>query len=350
MAGRMPGRMRMIQSLRVTPLTLPLKHPFKIARGVETEARSVLFRLSDGEVEGLGESTPIERYHETVESVVSYFGTHGDAFRGKDPFQLETLLDPSIPAAARAGLDIALHDLIGKRLRIPLYALFGLDPSRTPYTSFTIGISDPQLTLQKLAEIGDHPVLKVKLGIGSAREQIETIQAIRDRYAGTIRIDANEGWTVDEAIAILDELARFDIEFCEQPIPAGSPQGLRAIRERAKIPIVTDEDSLVAGDLPKLIGCVDGINVKLAKTGGIRGALAMIHTARALGMKIMLGCMVESAIAATAAAHISPLVDWADIDGPFLTADDPFTGVQYDGGKLVLPGAPGLGVRERVAA
>lgn len=339
---------RMTLSLSVSPLTLPLKHPFKIARGEERVARSVLFRLRDGDLEGLGESTPIERYHETPDSVERYFGEH--ELRSQDPFALETLLDPQIPPAARAGLDIALHDLIGKRLGVPLYALFGLDPALTPYTSFTIGISDLQLTLQKLAEIGDHPVLKVKLGLGTAREQIETIEAIRARYTGTIRIDANEGWTVDESIAILAELARFEVEFCEQPIPAGSPQGLRAIRERSKIPIVTDEDSLTASDLPALIGCVDGINVKLAKTGGIRGAIAMIHTARALGMKIMLGCMVESAIAATAAAQISPLVDWADIDGPFLTADDPFTGVQYDGGKLVLPHAPGLGVRERVAA
>ncbi|HTU71845.1 MAG TPA: dipeptide epimerase [Candidatus Baltobacteraceae bacterium] len=338
----------MALSLSTEPLDLPLKHPFKIARGEETVAHSVLLRLRDGDLEGLGESTPIARYHETPQTVTSYFREH--TLLAQNPFLLETLLDPDIPPAARAGLDLALYDLLGKRLGVPLYALLGLDPARTPYTSFTIGISDPETTLRKLAEIGDHPILKVKLGLGSAREQVETIAAIRDRYTGTIRIDANEGWNVEEAIAILHELARCDIEFCEQPIPAGSPQGLRAIRERSRIPIVTDEDSLDARDLPALIGCVDGVNVKLAKTGGIRGALAMIHTARALGMKLMLGCMVESAIAATAAAHLSPLVDWADVDGPFLTASDPFTGVQYDRGKLVLPDAPGLGVAERVAA
>jgi L-alanine-DL-glutamate epimerase-like enolase superfamily enzyme len=337
----------MALSLSIAPLDLPLKHPFKIARGEETVAHSVLFRLRDGELEGLGEASPTERYHESPESVAYYFAQHPLA--SQDPFALETLIDRRIPPAARAGLDLALHDLLGKRLGVPLYKLLGLDPARTPHTSFTIGIADTETTLRKLAEIGDHPVLKVKLGLGSAREQIETIEAIRDRYTGTIRIDANEGWTVDRAIPILNELARYDIEFCEQPIPAGSPQGLRAIRERSKIPIVTDEDSLDARDLPVLMGCVDGVNVKLAKTGGIRGALAMIATARALGFKIMLGCMVESAIAATAAAHLSPLVDWADIDGPFLTKDDPFTGVQYDRGKLVLPSEPGLGVREHVA-
>lgn len=338
----------MALDLRVSTLELPLKHPFKIARSEERVAMTALLRLNDGEVEGLGEATPIARYGESVDTVRAYFAAH--ALASDDPFRLDTLLHDGIPAAARAGLDLALHDLIGKRLGIPLYALFGLDPNATPTTSFTIGIADPETTLKKLAEIGDHPVLKVKLGLGSAREQIETIAAIRDRYTGAIRIDANEGWDVDSAIEILTELGRYDLEFCEQPIPAGNPAGLRAIRERARVPIVTDEDSLVAGDLVKLIDCVDGVNVKLAKTGGLRGAIAMIHTARALGMKVMLGCMVESAIAATAAAHISPLVDWADIDGPFLTASDPFEGVRYDRGKLVLPDAPGLGIRERIPA
>jgi len=338
----------MTLSLSVSPLSLPLKHPFKIARGEETVAKTALVRVRYGDLEGLGEATPIERYGESVASIVAYFAQHPPAL--DDPYRLEDLLHDGIPPAARAGLDLALHDIIGKDLDMPLYALLGLDPSATPYTSFTIGIADPETTLRKLAEIGDHPVLKVKLGIGSAAEQIETIEAIRARYTGTIRIDANEGWDVESAIAILRELERLDIEFCEQPIPAGSPDGLRAIRERTSIGIVTDEDSIDARDLPRLYGCVDGVNVKLAKTGGIRGALAMIHTARALGMKVMLGCMVESAIAATAAAHLSPLVDWADVDGPFLTASDPFVGVTYDRGKLVLPDGPGLGVHEVVAA
>ncbi|MDE2482228.1 MAG: dipeptide epimerase [bacterium] len=334
-------------ALSISPLALPLKHPFKIARGEESVARTALFRLRCDGTEGLGEATPIARYGESLATVEAYFAEH--ALATDDPFRLETLLHDGIPAAARAGLDLALHDLIGKLLGKPLYALLGLDPSRTPVTSFTIGIADPETTLRKLAEIGDHPVLKVKLGLGTPREQVETIAAIRSRYTGTIRIDANEGWDVEGAVTILRELERYEIEFCEQPIPAGSPDGLRAVRERVNVPIVTDEDSLVASDLPRLLGCVDGINVKLAKTGGIRGALAMIHTARALGMKVMLGCMVESAIAASAAAHLSPLVDWADIDGPFLTKDDPFTGVRYERGKLVLSDAPGLGVSERRA-
>ncbi|HMF28620.1 MAG TPA: dipeptide epimerase [Candidatus Cybelea sp.] len=335
-------------SIAVTQLELPLVHPFKIARGEESVAHTAIVRVEADGLQGVGEATPIERYGESVESVIAYFASHRLA--ADDPYRLETILHSDIPAAARAGLDIALHDLIGKELGKPLYALLGLDPTQTPVTSFTIGIADPATTLRKLDEVSNHPILKIKLGVGTPAEQVETIASIRARYGGTLRIDANEGWDVETAVTILRELERYGIELCEQPVPAGHPEQLRAIRERVRVPIVVDEDALVASDLPRLYGCVDGINVKLAKTGGIRGALAMIHTARAMGLKIMLGCMVESAVAATAAAHLSPLVDWADIDGPFLTAADPFSGVGYDRGKLVLSDAPGLGVRMRMLA
>ena len=322
-------------------------HPFTIARGTEEIAETAVFRLAWNGLEGLGESVPIARYGESVESVLAYFRTHPP--QGDDPYLLDDLLTAQIPPAARCGLDIALHDLIGKDCGKPLYRLLGLDPARTPVTSFTIGMSDPETTLQKVREIGSHSIAKVKLGSGDTAQDIATVELVRSAYRGTIRIDANEAWTADEAVRVLREIERFEIEFCEQPVPAGHPEQLRYVREHAKIPIVTDEDSLTAADLPKLIGCVDGVNVKLAKTGGIRGAVAMIHTARALGMKVMLGCMVESQISATAAAHISPLVDWADIDGPFLTKDDPFTGIAYERGKIVLPDGPGLGVGERSA-
>jgi len=266
--------------LSTSILELPLVHPFTIARGSARSARTVLFRLSWNGLEGLGETSPIARYNESAESVTAYFAEH--APRGDDPYLLDDLLSDDMPAAARCGLDVALHDLIGKDCGKPLYRLLGINPAETPLTSFTIGIGDPELTRRKVAELGDHPVMKVKLGAGSRASQIETIETIRSMYSGTIRIDANEGWSAEEAVEFLRELARFDIEFCEQPIPAGHPEQLRYIRERSKIPIVTDEDSRTAEDLPALIGCVDGINVKLVKTGGIRGALKMIHTARAL--------------------------------------------------------------------
>jgi L-alanine-DL-glutamate epimerase-like enolase superfamily enzyme len=330
-------------TVTAAPLELPLVHRFTIARSSEAVARTVLVRMHWNGIDALGESSPSERYGETVASVIAAL----DACRpGNDPYALETLLAGRSPAV-RCGLDIALHDCIAKDLGRPLWQLLGLDPSRTPVTSFTIGIAPIDEMIDKVLAVRDHPTIKVKLGAGN---EIETIAAIRQSYTGTIRVDANEGWTAESAVTILGELARYDIEFCEQPIPAGTPERLRWIRERTSIPIVTDEDSKDADDLLALAGCVDGVNVKLVKCGGIRGALAMIHTARALGLRIMLGCMVESAILSTAAAHLSPLVDWADLDGPFLVADDPFDGITYDRGKIVLPAGAGLGVRERATA
>jgi len=329
--------------LTAAPLELPLVHAFTIARSSERIARTALVRLRWGHIDALGESSPSRRYGESVESVVAGLTAHR---LGDDPYAIDALLD-GLPPAQRCGLDVALHDCIAKDVARPLWRLLGLDPARTPLTSFTIGIATLDEMLAKVREVGTHPVIKVKLGTG---QEIETIAAIRALYGGTIRIDANEGWTPEAAVTILREIERFDVEFCEQPIPAGTPERLRWIRERTSIPIVTDEDSKNAGDLPALAGCVDGINVKLVKCGGIRAALAMIHTARALNLKIMLGCMVESAILSTAAAHLSPLVDWADLDGPFLVANDPFEGLHYAGGKIVLPDGPGLGVVEKAVA
>ena len=235
-------------SISVCAMELPLVHPFKIARCEEAIARTAIVRVSGAGLEGIGEATPIDRYGESVESVIAYF--ERNPLAGDDPFQLESLLRAEIPAAARAGLDLALHDLIGKELGKPLYALLGLDPSRAPLTSFTIGIADPQMTLRKVDEAAHYPILKVKLGSGTLAEQVEIVAAIRARYSGALRIDANEGWSVDEAIIILRELARYEIEFCEQPVAAGNPQALRAVRDRVSIPIVADEDCLVASDLP----------------------------------------------------------------------------------------------------
>jgi L-alanine-DL-glutamate epimerase-like enolase superfamily enzyme len=330
--------------LTLSALALPLVHTFTIARGSAATAETLLFRLEHRDLEGLGESAPTERYGESTASIAAYFAAHPPL--GDDPYALERLL-AGVPPAARCGLDLALHDLIGKDLERPLWQLLGLDPARTPVTSFTIGIDTPGVMLQKLDAIREHPVIKVKLGFAG---DVEVLEAIRARYTGVIRIDANEAWTPEQAVANLAELERCDVEFCEQPIPAGTPERLRWIRERSRIPLVTDEDSKDARDLPALAGCVDGINVKLVKCGGIRAALEMIHTARALGLRVMLGCMVETAILATAAAHLSPLVDWADLDGPFLTARDPFAGITYENGKIVLPSGPGLGVIEREPA
>jgi len=200
-------------------------------------------------------------------------------------------------------------------------------------------------TISNLPAAELFPIIKVKLGRGT---EIETVAAIRNKYTGTIRLDANEAWSPERAVSVLRELERYDIELCEQPSRAGRPQELRWIREHSRIPIVADEDVKCGADLLRLVDCVDGICVKLSKCGGLREALAMIHAARALGFKVMMSCMIESQILTTAAAHLSPLADWIDLDAPLLTADDPFDGIRYDAAKIVFPSGPGLGVQMRV--
>jgi len=325
--------------LTLERLSLPLVDPFTIARSSTRTTESVVVRLAADGLHAIGESAPSERYGETAESVIA---TLESRRLPEDPYAREAALR-GLPPAASCALDIALHDLLGQRARLPIWRMLGLDRDIAPVTSFTIGIDTPERMLGKLARIGDHPVLKVKLGFP---EELEVVAAIRDRYTGTLRLDANEAWTPEESVAKLRALERYDVEFCEQPIPAGSPERLRWISERTTIPLVADEDARTASDLPALAGAVAGVNLKLVKTGGLAGALAAIATARALGLKVMIGCMVESAICTTAAAQISPLADWADLDGPFLTAHDPFSGVTYDRGRLVLPDSPGLGIVE----
>ena len=329
----------------VTPLEIPLVHPFKIARGEETVTGSVLVRLRYGDLEGLGEATPIERYGESPASVQAYFAAN--PLSAGDPYLLETLLHAGIPAAARAGLDLALHDLIGKDLGKPLYALLGLDPTRRRLPRSRSASPPPRDAGASLREVGAHPVIKVKLGAGTPSDESRRSRRFaRSTPARFASMPTKAGRPSRPWRFCANSSVSRSNSANSRSRPA-CPNGCGWIRERIAIPIVTDEDARSRRGSAALAGCVDGINVKLAKCGGIRGALAMIHTARALGMKIMLGCMVESAIAATAAAHLSPLVDWADLDGPFLAARDPFEGVTYDGGKIVLPEAPGLGVREK---
>ena len=334
-------------TITLEELHLRLRHRFAIARGFEDVSESLVIHLSVDGIEGLGEVTPSGRYGEDVALIEHQLREL--SLDGANLLDVQATLArvPREQRGAMCALDLALHDYAGKLFGVPAYALFGLDPHAAKATSFTIGIADPAQTLAKVREAVHLPILKVKLGAGS---EIETLEAIRAIYRGTIRVDANEGWTPEQAVALLAELKRFDIEFCEQPVPAGHPEQLRFVRERSPIPIFVDEDSVTADDVPRLADCVDGINVKLVKCGGMREAARMIRAAREHGMKVMIGCMIESSVLSTAAAHLTPLADYADIDGPLLVLDDPFEGVTYDGAQLRLPDAPGLGVRARAAA
>ncbi len=311
--------------------------------------REVLFLnyTRDG-VTGHGEGAPIVRYKESaVEAAKALEGLTGQ-ITAADPWQFEKLMHGVMKKepgqwAMKSALDIALMDWVGKKLNVPLYRYFGLDAKDAPVTTFSIGIDTPEITRQKTREAAAYPVLKVKVGL---KTDEATIEAIRSVTKKPIRVDANEGWTdKEEAVRKINWLEKQGIEFIEQPMPAHMLEETRWVRGKVHIPIIADEACLHPSDIPKLANSFDGINVKLDKAGGIMEAYREIQIAKALGMKTMLGCMISSSCACTAAAHLSPLVDWADIDGNLLIANDPFKGVTVRNGKLILPDGPGLGLR-----
>jgi L-Ala-D/L-Glu epimerase len=330
-------------------LTLRTRHPFKIARGHQDSYRTVLVKVIDDDgLEGWGEAAPQRFYGETPETVLAALEVYATAMPGHafDLEEGERALELAMTGnnAARAALSTALHDLAGKRLGVPLWKLWGLDAARAPLSTFTIGIDTPDMIRRKVKEAEEYPILKIKLGLDN---DMEILQAIRDVTDRELRVDANCGWTRKQAIRMLPVLEEFGVTVLEQPLPAGDLDGLAAVARASRIPVVVDESCLVAGDIPRLVGLVDGINIKLAKTGSLREALRMIALARAHHLMVMVGCMIESSIGITAAAHFTPLVDIADLDGAALLADDPYAGATIAAGRIRLPDGPGLGVTRR---
>ena len=311
-------------------------------------ARNVMPVLIANIDEGLGEASPVHYYGEDLNTVKNYIDKASKII-GDDPFQLEKLsVDLERIAAfnysAKAAVDMAMHDLIGKKLGVPVYKLFGITPRNDLATSYTISISDPDSMKKQTEENKGYHVYKVKVGVPG---DIEMVEAVRDATDAAIRVDANEGWNVKEAISKIRELEKLDIEFIEQPLHRDDFDGFRILRSKTELPLIADEGVFRAGDIPKYVGLVDGINIKLSKSGGLREAMKMISIARAHKMKIMIGCMVETSVGITAAAQIASLVDYADLDGNILISDDPFKGVEVRNGYLKLPDGPGLGVIRR---
>jgi L-alanine-DL-glutamate epimerase-like enolase superfamily enzyme len=333
------------------------RHPFVIARGGSSEWRLVRVKLTDADgVEGWGEAAPNRFYGETTDSVLAALrelGPVAERVLSHDPFALEDLETElnralRLNGSVKSAISAAAHDLAGKRLGVPVHRLWGLDAAKAPVSSFTIGIPANEAELERrVEEAAEYPVLKVKLG---SDRDADIIRAIRSAApTKTLRVDANAAWTPKHALRMIELLMDYDVEFVEQPLPAHDLEGLRFVRDRSPLPIIADESCVVATDVPKLAGIVDGINIKLAKCGGLREALRMIATARAHGLIVMCGCMIESSLGITAAAHLAPLLDHADFDGAALLADDPFTGASIAGGRIAIPDAPGLGVRARDA-
>lgn len=336
--------------LLALPLNLTLRHTFATSRSASDVARNVLVRLRWDGLEGLGEAAPVRYYGQSQGTCLRALRRMAKILRGRAPFDLEAILAelrakfPNEPSAI-AALDIALHDLLGKKLRLPLWKYWGLDPRQTPRTSFTIGIDTLEKVVAKVAEAERYPVLKIKVGVAGDLEIMREVRRLAPKK--TLRVDANCGWTVKETIAKAKMLEKLGVEFIEQPIPPGNNAALKRIKNAIGLPLMTDESSLVPEDVPALRGCVDGINIKLVKCGGLRAGMQMIHTARACGLKIMLGCMIESSVLISAAAQLSPLVDYADLDGNLLIVDDPFRGVRIDGdARLILPERPGIGAEK----
>jgi L-alanine-DL-glutamate epimerase-like enolase superfamily enzyme len=298
-------------------------------------------------ITGHGEGAPIVRYREDAAGAQKAAESVRDVLLSRDPMQFSKTMAEifrRVPGewAGKAALDIALMDWVGQKLGIPLYSYFGLDPKDAPITTFSIGIDTPEITKQKTQEAADFPVLKVKVGLATDEPTIEAVRGVTDK---PLRVDANEGWTnKEEAVRKINWLETQGVQFIEQPMPAEMLEETRWVRARVHIPIIADEACQRASDIPKLKECFDGVNVKLDKSGGILEAYRMIAIAKSLGMRTMLGCMVSSSVSVTAAAHLSPLVDYADLDGNLLISNDPFHGVTVEKGKLILPVRPGLGL------
>ncbi len=298
-------------------------------------------------ITGHGEGAPIVRYHEDAQGAQKAAESVRDLLLSANPMQFSKVMAEvfkRVPGewAGKAAVDIALMDWVGQKLGIPLYSYFGLDPKDTPLTTFSIGIDTPEITRQKTKEAEDFPILKVKVGLATDEPTIEAVRSVTKK---PLRVDANEGWKdKEEAVRKINWLEKQGVQFIEQPMPAEMIEETRWIRSRVHIPIIADEACQRASDIPRLKEAFDGVNVKLDKSGGMLEAYRMISIAKSLGMKTMLGCMVSSSVSVTAAAQLSPLVDFADLDGNLLIGNDPFHGVTVEKGKLILPNRPGLGL------
>jgi L-alanine-DL-glutamate epimerase-like enolase superfamily enzyme len=338
--------------LRHAPYTLELRHAFGIASNTRTSTPATLVELEHEGIVGYGEAAMPPYLGESQATAAAFLdraAAHLATVR--DPFQLEEIL-PAIDAlargntAAKAAVDIALHDWIGRKLGAPWHRLWGLDAAKAPVTSFTIGIDTPEAVRRKTREASIYKIIKVKLGRDDASDRA-IIEAIRAETAVPITVDANQGWRDREAaLKMIEWLAARNVLFVEQPMPKEQLADTAWLRERSLLPLIADENVQRLADVYKVADAFDGVNIKLMKCTGLREAHRMILLARALDLKVMLGCMTETSCAISAAAQLSPLVDWADLDGAVLIKNDCFRGATLVDGKITLTDRPGIGVEK----
>jgi L-Ala-D/L-Glu epimerase len=327
--------------LTTRTVSLALAEEFGIARGSRTEQSVVQVELEHEGTIGRGEAAPVYYRNETT-ATASAFLAEAASGLGDDPFALEEILGGMQgDAAGRSALDAALHDWVGRRLRVPVWRLLGLS-RRAPVTSYTLGIDTLDGTRDRARRAAGFRALKVKVG---GTDDLARLEAVRAESDAPLRVDANEGWTLEAARSLVPALVDLGVELIEQPFPADDLESFRALRELSPRPaLIVDEGCHNLGDVAAVAGYADGINVKLAKSGGLREAVRMVHAARALGLSVMIGCMVESQLGVAPAAQIASLADWVDLDGHLLLADEPFRGLQLEDGRVLPSHGPGLGV------
>lgn len=324
-------------------INLKSKYPFRIAHGVRTETATFIVELHDGEYVGYGEATPVPYYGVTPEGMNALLEEHRHAIEKFDfshPKEYWEFLNPLIGHNhfLQCAIDIAAYDLWAKRANKTVYQMLGLDISNIPYSNYTIGIDEIPKMVEKMKEF-DFPIYKIKLGTD---QDIEIVKALRKETNAVFRVDANTAWTVEQTISFSKEMKNLGVEFIEQPLKSDDYHGMKEVIEYTSLPIIADESCITEQDVQKCIGVFSGINVKLAKCGGITPGLRMITEARKNNMQVMMGCMTESSIGISAIAQLLPLLDYVDMDGTMLIANDPADGVYLDKGKAIFPNRTGI--------
>jgi L-alanine-DL-glutamate epimerase-like enolase superfamily enzyme len=325
---------------------LSLSYRFAVANSKKLYAENVFVELRHKNDIGYGEAAPSYFYHESTETIQRFFDQIKPGLND-DPTAIDSIMERFEKKfkgnyAAKAAINMALFDLVGKKASLPLYKFLEIKNECPLLTSFTIGIDNLDVIEEKVTAAQNYPILKIKLG---SEHDYQVIEIIRKITNCPLRIDANEGWKKDEAVEKINWLATQNVEFVEQPLPANDIEDQKWVRERVNLPIFADESLTISKDMDRLIGAFDGINIKLMKCGGISEALNMVEKARDLNLKTMIGCFIESSLAITAAAHIAPLFDYIDLDGALLLKTDPFQGVKINNGQFTLPELPGIGVQ-----
>lgn len=326
---------------------LPLTHPFTISRGSVAIQETLIVQLADGGNFGYGEATTNEYYGATIENMSAAMESvrlQLEAADVRDPLPLIDRLTQKLAGSefALAALDAAIHDLWGKIHHAPVYRMWGLSTDSAPQSSFTIGIDTPAKMVAKLLEVPDWPTYKIKLGTD---DDLLIVRELRRHTDAPFRVDANGGWTADQAIRLAPMLAGLGVEFIEQPLPSGDHDGARQVFASSALPVIADESCVTEADVDRCVGSFHGINIKLVKCGGLAAARRMIDRARELGLAVMVGCMTESTVGISALAQLLPLLDYVDMDGAALLARDIASGVRVERGACHYPAENGTGVR-----